>query len=77
MVARSAKQFFRFVRFDPQQPAADEKTEFDLQRRSFVLPPMHYYPGGEVKAYPVYHRWNYEDMGIGAQRSARPTLTGS
>src|SRR5512140_1838938 len=33
LVARSTAQFFRFARFDPQQPAADEKTYRKLVRK--------------------------------------------
>ncbi len=57
--AQTGTNSLKFSAYDPNDPTKPLKLEFDRQRRSFVLPPTHYYPGGEVNAYQVYHRWNY------------------
>ncbi len=49
----------KFSASDPNDPSKPLKLEFDRHRRSFVLPPTHYFPGGQVNVYQVYHRWNY------------------
>ena len=40
VVARSARQFFQFARFDPAQPVADEKTYRRLIERIVARDPM-------------------------------------
>ncbi len=57
--AKAGSKSLKFSAYDPNDPLKPLKLEFDRQSRTFVLPPTHYFPGGQVNAYQVYHRWNY------------------
>ncbi len=48
-----------FSAYDPNCPERPLALSFDRQTRTFSLPLTHYYPGGVVDVYQVYHRWNY------------------
>ena len=44
----------RFGCYDPNEPETLLEMDFDLGRRSFVLPPTTYFVGGPVNVYEVY-----------------------
>ncbi len=48
-----------FLAYDPNDPSKPLGLTFERETRRFVLPVTHYYPGGRVDVYQVYHRWNY------------------
>jgi len=48
-----------FAAYDPNQPEKPTSLFFDTSKRSFILPANHYFPGGRLDVYEIYHRWNY------------------
>jgi hypothetical protein len=48
-----------FRAYDPNSPEAPTTLSFDRAQRTFVLPANHYFPGGRLDAYEVYHKWDY------------------
>jgi hypothetical protein len=57
--ATESNKEIAFSAYDPNNPAQPVALTFYRTNRSFVLPVTHYYPGGRVDVYQVYHRWNY------------------
>ena len=52
--AREGGGKIRFGCYDPNEPETLLEMDFDLGRRSFVLPPTSYFVGGPVNVYEVY-----------------------
>ncbi len=44
---------------DPNEPRHPVTLTFDRATRTFLLPANHYFRGGRVDVYQVYHRWDY------------------
>lgn len=49
----------RFVGYDPNAPQRPLALRYDRESARFFLAPTHYFPGGPVVAYEVYHGWLY------------------
>lgn len=49
----------RYDAYDPNDPSRPTVLTFDQRERHFVYPANKYFPGGPLKVYQVYHRWNY------------------
>ena len=48
-----------FTAYDPNDPSQPTVLTFDEHERHFLYPANKYFPGGSLKVYQVYHRWNY------------------
>ncbi len=48
-----------FTAYDPNTPAHPVTLSYDHASRTFLLPRTHYFPGGRVDVYEIYHRWDY------------------
>jgi len=48
-----------FPAYDPNDPAMPTTLTFNRKQRQFVYPANKYFPGGPLKVYQVYHRWDY------------------
>ena len=57
--AKETDNQIEFQSYDPNQPESPMKLTFDRATRTFLLPANHYFPGGRVDVYEVYHRWDY------------------
>lgn len=57
--AQETNEEIEFSAYDPNDPAQPVALAFQRNDRTFILPVTHYYPGGRVDVYQVYHRWNY------------------
>jgi len=57
--AHETEKQIEFVAYDPNQP--DEPTTLTYQRdtQTFELPANHYFPGGPLDVYEIYHKWDY------------------
>jgi len=49
----------RFSAYDPNIPDTPVTLTFDRASRTFYWPRSHYFGGGRVNVYQIYHRWNY------------------
>ncbi len=49
----------RFDVYDPNEPSHPTALVFDRSSRTFLLPATHYFPGGRVDVYELFHRWDY------------------
>lgn len=49
----------QFTAYDPNRPSGPIALEFDCASRTFSLPANNYFPGGQLKAYEVYWKWDY------------------
>jgi hypothetical protein len=49
----------RFEVYDPNTPEQPTSLTFDRSKRTFLLPATHYFPGGRVDVYEMFHRWDY------------------
>jgi len=57
--AKETENQIEFQCYDPNQPESPTTLAFDRTTRNFLLPTNHYFPGGRVDVYEVYHRWDY------------------
>ena len=57
-VAESEKEI-SFMAYDPNLPDAPVTMTYDRATRTFLWPRSHYFGGGRVDVYQIYHRWNY------------------
>lgn len=57
--ARETKREIQFTTYDPNNPESPITLTFDRATRMFVLPATNYFPGGALKAYEVYWKWDY------------------
>ena len=48
-----------FATYDPNSPERATQLIYDRQTRTFHFPRNHYFTGGRVDVYEVYHRLNY------------------
>ncbi len=49
----------QFIAYDPNQPESPTRLTYQRETRTFLLPPNHYFPGGRVDVYEIYHKWDY------------------
>lgn len=49
----------RFMAYDPNLPEAPVPLIYNRAEQRFNYPPNHYFAGGRVDLYEVYHAWNY------------------
>ncbi len=57
--AKESGERVEFSAYDPNNPAKPLTVRFEKATHTFSLPLTHYYPGGPVDLYQVYHHWNY------------------
>ena len=57
--ARETPEEIQFVAYDPNVPETPVLITYHREKRTFSLAPNHYFYGGRVDVYQVYHRWNY------------------
>ena len=57
--ARDEGNLIRFATYDPNDSCEPTTLSFDKKSSQFHLPTNKYFPGGPLKVYQVYHRWNY------------------
>ncbi len=48
-----------FLCYDPNDPVQPAHLLFDSDAGEFSFPENHYFPGGRVHVYEVFHAWNY------------------
>jgi hypothetical protein len=56
---RESAERIEFSAYDPNDPTEPTGLTFDRATRDFLFPRNHYFPGGPLQVYQVYHRWNY------------------
>ncbi len=49
----------QFSTYDPNYPAQPVLLTYGRRERRFHFPRNHYFAGGVVDVYEIYHRWNY------------------
>ena len=49
----------QFSVYDPNSPEEPARLVYDRAARRFTFPANHYFAGGRVDVYEVYHAWNY------------------
>ncbi len=49
----------RFDTYDPNEPSKPTALVFDRASRTFLFPSNHYFSGGRVDVYEMFHRWDY------------------
>ena len=49
----------RFDVYDPNSPEQPTSLTFNRATRTFTLPANHYFPGGRVDVYEMFHKWDY------------------
>ncbi|NJN05320.1 MAG: hypothetical protein HC814_01425 [Rhodobacteraceae bacterium] len=57
--ARENEGAYEFSLYDPNLPDAPVTLRFDRTLRAFEFPRTHYFEGGSLHAYEVYHHWCY------------------
>lgn len=55
--ARENHDGTEFAAYDPNDPAAPAQLQFDRARKTFVLPPNRYWPGGDLNVIQIYQSW--------------------
>lgn len=48
-----------FSAYDPNCPEMPTVLTYDRAQRRFRFPANHYFAGGRVDVYEIYHTWNY------------------
>jgi hypothetical protein len=48
---------FDFQAYDPNNPAQPVRLSFDAKTSTFLLPPNHYWAGGELDIIEIYRNW--------------------
>lgn len=48
-----------FLVYDPNDPGLPVRLRYEHATRTFYWPASHYFPGGRVDVYPVYHHWAF------------------
>ena len=56
---RESEDLIVFDTYDPNSPEKPTSVTFDRKRREFSFPRNHYFIGGPVKLYEIYHRTGY------------------
>jgi hypothetical protein len=49
----------QFTAYDPNQPEGPTTLTYERDTRTFLLPANHYFPGGRIDVYEIYHKWDY------------------
>lgn len=49
----------RFLAYDPNITGGPVALTYDRAKRTFLWPRSHYFAGGRVDVYQIYHKWNY------------------
>ena len=57
--AHETEHQIEFVAYDPNQPKAPIVLAFERNTKTFMFPANHYFPGGRVDVYEIYHKWDY------------------
>lgn len=57
--AKETASAIEFAIYDPNQPEKPGLLTFDRASRTFVLPPLAYFPGGKVSVYEIYRNWRF------------------
>jgi hypothetical protein len=55
--ARETGEGTEFSAYDPNHPAAPASLSFDSKRKTFSLPPNHYWAGGDLNVIQIYRNW--------------------
>lgn len=57
--SKESEKEIEFAVYDPNNPEQPAKLIYDRVARRFSFPAGHYFVGGRVDAYEIYHGWNY------------------
>ncbi len=55
--ARDNQAGTEFAAYDPNDPIAPARLQFDRTRKTFLLPPNRYWAGGALNVIPIYQSW--------------------
>jgi hypothetical protein len=56
---KETEKEIQFSTYDPNDPDQPVLLTYNRHERTFTYPRNHYFAGGRVDVYEIYHRWNY------------------